>query len=182
MKDDLLSLTPSTDVNRRLFLAGAGAAVGYAAAAGPVRADPITTDMFGITAGEVAVPAADGLTIPAYMAMPVVRPGPHPTMIVIQEIFGIHDYIRDVCRRLAKMGYMAIAPALYVRQGDPSTIQDIPTLIDTIVSKVPDAQVLSDLDATADWAFKHGGDVNRFGVTGFCWGGRMVLSQKRAVW
>ena len=174
MKDDLFSLNPSTDVNRRLFLTGAGAAVGYAVAAGPVRADPIATNMFGITAGDVEIKAADGVTIPAYMSMPVVRPGPHPIIIVVQEIFGIHEYIRDVCRRLSKQGYMAVAPSLYVRQGDPTKIEDIPTIISSIVSKVPDAQVLSDIDATADWAFAHGGDVNRFGITGFCWGGRIV--------
>ena len=174
MKNDLLSLNPSTDVNRRLFLTGATVAVGYAVAAGPVRAEPITTNMFGVVGGDVEIPAADGTVIPAYVVMPSVRPGPHPTIIVVQEIFGIHDYIRDVCRRFAKQGYMAIAPALYTRQGNPAAIEDIPTIISTIVSKVPDAQVMSDLDATADWAFKHGGDVERFGITGFCWGGRIV--------
>lgn len=174
MKDDVLSLTPPTDVNRRVFMTGVGAAVGYAVAAGPVRADPIVTNMFGLVGGDVEIPAADGTVIPAFVAMPSVRPGPHPTIIVVQEIFGIHDYIRDVCRRFAKQGYLAIAPALYTRQGDPSGIQDIPTIMSTIVAKVPDGQVMADLDATADWAFKHGGDASRFGITGFCWGGRIA--------
>jgi len=174
MSEHIDSLSRSVEVNRRGFLTGVGAAVGYAVAAGPVQADAIVTDLKGITAGEVVITANDGASIPAFVAMPTVRPGPHPTILVVQEIFGIHDYIRDVCRRFAKVGYLAVAPALYARQGDPSSIADIPTIITSIVAKVPDAQVLSDLDAASAWAFKHGGDASRMGITGFCWGGRIV--------
>jgi carboxymethylenebutenolidase len=174
LMDDVLDPNLIPDVNRRVFLTGIGAAMGYAVAAGPVRADPVVTNMFGITAGEVAITGADGVTFPAYVAFPTVRPGPHPTLLVVQEIFGLHEYIRDICRRFAKLGYLAIAPALYARQGDPLAVEDISTIMSDIVARVADAQVMSDLDATADWAFKHGGDVTRLGITGFCWGGRIV--------
>ena len=102
------------------------------------------------------------------------RGGPFPIVLVVQEIFGVHEYIRDVCRRLAKLGYLAVAPELYFRQGNPATISDIPTLMRTIVAKVPDAQVMADLDATAGWAASHGGDPARLAITGFCWGGRIA--------
>jgi len=101
--------------------------------------------------------------------------GPYPVILVVQEIFGVHEHIRDVCRRLAKLGYMAIAPELYVRQGSVADLADIQKIISTIVSKVPDAQVMSDLDATVAWAEKSGnGDITRLGITGFCWGGRIT--------
>jgi carboxymethylenebutenolidase len=134
----------------------------------------ITTPADGLVAGVVKVPAKGG-DIPAYRAMPASASG-FPVILVVQEIFGVHEHIRDVCRRLAKLGYFAIAPELYARQGDPSSISDIPTLIKDIVSKVPDEQVMADLDACVDYAQATGkADVARLGITGFCWGGRTTL-------
>jgi carboxymethylenebutenolidase len=101
--------------------------------------------------------------------------GPFPVVIVVQEIFGVHEHIRDLCRRLAKVGYLAVAPSLFHRQGDPTGVADVPTLLKTIVARVPDAQVMSDLDATVDWATaQRAADVGRLAITGFCWGGRIV--------
>jgi carboxymethylenebutenolidase len=143
---------------------------GFTLAAQPVSAETITTDTNGLDAGEVKVPVADG-SIPAYRAMPA-QGGPFPTVLVIQEIFGVHEHIKDVCRRLAKLGYYAIAPELYARQGDPSKYTDIPTLVSEIVVKVPTDQVMSDLDATVGYAKASGkADTTRLAVTGFCWGG-----------
>jgi carboxymethylenebutenolidase len=158
-------------INRRDF-AVTTLAVGFALAARPVAAEPITTDTKGLTAGEVKIPVKDG-TIPAYRAAPE-KGGPFPTVLVVQEIFGVHEHIKDVCRRLAKLGYLAVAPELYARQGDVSKITEIPDII-KVVSKVPDAQVLGDLDAAVAWAKKDGnGDTSKLGITGFCWGGRIV--------
>lgn len=108
------------------------------------------------------------------MARPIEHAGKLPVVLVVQEIFGVHEHIQDICRRLAKLGYLAIAPELYFRQGDPRAVADIPTLMSKIVSKVPDAQVLGDLDATLAWGEKQGGDANRAAITGFCWGGRIT--------
>jgi len=155
------------------FVKGALAS-GYAAAVLPVQAQSvITTDTSGLLAGEVSIPASDGLPIAAYRAAPA-DGGAAPIVLVVQEIFGVHEYIKDVCRRFAKLGYLALAPELFARQGDPSTIADIPTLMSQIVSRVPDAQVLSDLDACAAWAQANGGDGRRLAITGFCWGGRIT--------
>ena len=121
-------------------------ATGFALSVQPVSAETIHTDATGLEAGEVKVPVADG-SIPAYRAMPDTG-GPFPTVLVVQEIFGVHEHIKDICRRFAKLGYYAIAPELYARQGNPAEISDIKELIAKIVSKVPDAQVMSDLDAT----------------------------------
>src|SRR5205085_7887046 len=127
----------------------------------------ITTDTNGLTAGEVKVPAKDG-EIPAYRAMPD-KGGPFPTVLVVQEIFGVHEHIKDLCRRLAKSGYFAIAPELYARQGDPSRYTETPKLVSEVVSKVPDAQVMSDLDATAAYAKGTGkADTAKLAITGFC--------------
>lgn len=146
---------------------------GFAAAVSPVGAETIHTDAKGLVAGEVQIPTLDG-TMPAYRAMPD-KHGPFPTVLVVHEIFGVHEHIQDVCRRLAHHGYLAIAPALYAREGDVSKIADIGEVIGKVVSKVPDGQVLSDLDAVADWAAKSGhGDAKRLAITGFCWGGRVV--------
>ena len=131
----------------------------------------ITTDTEGLTAGQVQIPSGDR-QIPAYRAMPVGKTG-LATVLVVQEIFGVHEHIKDVTRRLAKQGYFAIAPELYVRQGDPTTYSDIGALINDIVANVPDAQVMGDLDAAAAWASKNGGG-GKLGITGFCWGGRIV--------
>jgi carboxymethylenebutenolidase len=138
-----------------------------------VSAQTITTDSQGLTAGEVKIPVKDG-DIPGYRAMPATG-GPFPTVLVVQEIFGVHEHIRDICRRFAKLGYFAVAPELYARQGDVSKLSDINEIMTKVVSKVPDDQVLSDLDAAAAWAKSSGkGDTKRLGVTGFCWGGRIV--------
>ena len=147
-------------------------ATGFAAAVQPVAAQTtIATDTDGLEAGEVRVPTRDG-TMSAYRAMPA-GAADLPVVLVIQEIFGVHEHIKDVARRLAKAGYLAVAPDLYARQGDVSGLATIDE-IRPIVRQVPDAQVMADLDAAADWATGHGGDAGRLGVTGFCWGGRIV--------
>jgi carboxymethylenebutenolidase len=140
----------------------------------PVRADTVvTTSAEGLAAGEVKIPVADG-EIPAYRAMPATG-GPFPVVLVVQEIFGVHEHIKDVCRRFAREGYCAIAPEMYARQGDVSQISDYREIFAQVVSKVPDAQVMSDLDAAIAWAAKAGaGDAARVAVTGFCWGGRIT--------
>ena len=159
-------------LTRREFIAVSSLTAGFAIAVQPISAKVITTDRLGIMAGEVKIPVIDG-TIPAYRAMPVLGKN-FPVVLVIQEIFGVHAYIQDVCRRLAKLGYLAIAPEMFYRQGDVSKLTDI-AQIRAIVSKVPDAQVLSDLDATVSWAGKSSkGDTQKLGITGFCWGGRIT--------
>ncbi|AOG23164.1 dienelactone hydrolase family protein [Acidovorax sp. RAC01] len=147
--------------------------VGYAAAAAPVMAQTaIATPADGLTAGEVSF-MVNGFKVPAYRAAPAGKTG-LPVVLVIQEIFGVHEYIADTCRRFAKAGYLAIAPQLYARQGDPAQYTEVAKLMAEIVSKVPDAQVMADLDATVQWAVANGGDAARVGVTGFCWGGRIT--------
>ena len=166
------SLVPPLHLNRRGFLF-TSLAVGFAAAAGPVSAQSaVKTNVEGLQAGEVRIPVEGG-TIPAYRAAPDGKTGV-PVILVIQEIFGVHEYIQDVCRRLAKEGYMAIAPEMFVRQGDPTRYTEIPRLLSEVVNKVPDEQVMKDLDAAVAWAGQNGGNVNRLGITGFCWGGRVV--------
>ena len=172
MDDELRSLLPRVDFTRRGFVVTTLAA-GFALAVQPVTADTITTDATGLDAGEVKIPVADG-DMPAYRAQPA-GGKKLPVVLVVQEIFGVHEHIKDVCRRLAKLGYLAIAPELYARQGDVSQITDFKKIIETVVSKVPDAQVMSDLDATVAWAKTSGaGDTAKLGITGFCWGGRIV--------
>jgi carboxymethylenebutenolidase len=170
---DRSSLTPKTDVDRREMLK-ASLAVGFAAAAHPVAADTVIhTSAEGLEAGVVAIPTKDG-QVPAYRAMPATS-GTFPVIIVVQEIFGVHEHIRDLCRRLAKDGYFAIAPELYVRQGSVAGISDIKEIISKVVSKVPDEQVMSDLDATVAYAKSTGRtDTAKLGITGFCWGGRIT--------
>jgi carboxymethylenebutenolidase len=172
MQPEALSLLSKTDVTRRGFVVTTLAS-GFALAVQPVTAQTITTDAEGLVAGEIKVPVKDG-EIPAYRAMPRGR-GPFPVILVVQEIFGVHEHIKDICRRLAKLGYLAVAPELYARQGDVSKETDIQKLLSTVVNKVPDSQVMSDLDATADWARSSGrGDLSKLAITGFCWGGRIV--------
>jgi carboxymethylenebutenolidase len=172
MHEDLLSLLPKPNLSRREFVVTTLAA-GFAMAVQPVSADTITTDTKGLEAGEVKIPVKDG-EMPAYRALPD-KGGPFPTVLVVQEIFGVHEHIKDVCRRLAKLGYLAIAPELYARQGDVSKIKEITDIISKVVSKVPDDQVMADLDAAVAWAKKSGkGDTAKLGITGFCWGGRIV--------
>ncbi len=171
---DLRSVLPETAVSRRVFVAGAAASTGLALSVRPARATMIRTDTAGLRAGMVDMPVADGM-IPAYFARPAAGAN-HPVILVVQEIFGVHEHIRDVCRRLAKMGHFAIAPDLYSRQGDPSkyTFKEIRKLIMEIVAKVPDRQVMSDLDHAVRYAGRNGGDTARLAITGFCWGGRIV--------
>jgi carboxymethylenebutenolidase len=172
MREDILSLLPPTEENRREFLV-TKLATGFALAVQPIASQTaITTDTNGLTVGEVKIPVADG-QIPAYRAMPTTGKS-FPTVLVVQEIFGVHEHIKDICRRLAKAGYLAVAPEMYARQGDVSGISNIQEIISKVVSKVPDSQVMSDLDAAAAWAGKSGGNGNRLGVTGFCWGGRIT--------
>ena len=173
-ESDLRSLSPKTDFSRREMIAVTGLAAGFAVAVQPIAAQTaISTDTNGLEAGEVKVRTSDG-DIPAYRAMPAGN-GPFPVVLVVQEIFGVHEHIKDLCRRLAKVGYMAVAPELYARQGDVSKIGDMQQIIRDVVSKVPDRQVMSDLDATVAFAKDSGrGDTARLGITGFCWGGRIV--------
>lgn len=145
---------------------------GFAPAAGPQADTVVTTPNAAISAGETSIPT-QGDNMPAYYARPQDVEGSLPIVIVIQEIFGVHEHIRDLCRRLALEGYLAVAPELYFRQGDPNDYSDIPTLFSNLVTKVPDAQVLADLDHVANWASRNGGDPHRLLATGFCWGGRI---------
>ena len=166
------SLANARNVDRRRFVVTSLGA-GFALAVLPVSAQTITTSTEGLVAGEVKVKTKDG-EMPAYRAMPATG-GNFPTVLVVQEIFGVHEHIRDICRRLAKQGFFAIAPELYARQGDPSKLAEIPQIITQIVSKVTDAQVVADLDATVAYAKSSGkAETSRLGITGFCWGGRIV--------
>ena len=172
MFEDLTALEAKTALTRREFVVTTLAS-GFALAVQPVSAQTITTDTNGLIAGEVKIPVADG-EIPAYRAMPE-KGKSFPVVLVVQEIFGVHEHIKDMCRRFAKLGHVAIAPELYSRQGDVSKITNINEIISKVVSKVPDAQVISDLDATVVWAKKSAkGDANKLAITGFCWGGRIV--------
>jgi carboxymethylenebutenolidase len=171
MDDELLSLMGKIELSRRTFVVSSLAA-GFALSVQPVSADTITTSAEGLVAGEVKIPVADG-EIPAYRAMPA-KGGSFPTVLVVQEIFGVHEHIKDICRRFAKLGYFAIAPEMYARQGDVSKIEKIPDII-PIVSKVPDKQVMSDLDGAVAYAKATGkADTAKLAITGFCWGGRVV--------
>ena len=146
---------------------------GYAAAALPVVAQTaVKTSADGLTAGEVTIDVA-GVQMPAYRAQPAGKTG-LPVVLVLSEIFGVHEYIADTARRLAHQGYLAIAPELFIRQGDAKRYTEIGKLVSEVIAKVPDAQVLADLDATVAWAAAHGGNVDKLGVTGVCWGGRQV--------
>lgn len=161
-----------TEITRRNFVATATLATGFALAVQPVSAKAIATDTQGLVAGTVKIPVKDG-EIPAYRAQPNTGEN-FPIVLVIQEIFGVHEHIQDVVRRFAKLGYLAIAPELFVRQGDVAKLSNVDE-IRSIVAKVPDAQVISDLDATVDWAVKSAkGNATRLGITGFCWGGRIT--------
>jgi len=167
------SLLPAQRFDRRGFIVTSLGA-GFALAVLPVSAQTITTSTDGLVAGEVKVKTKDG-EMPAYRAIPATGTS-FPTIIVISEIWGVHEHIADVCRRFAKLGYFAIAPELFARAGDPRKISDVQKIIGDIVAKTPDAQVLSDLDATVAFAKASGNaDVSKLGVTGFCWGGRMTL-------
>ncbi|HEY5754657.1 MAG TPA: dienelactone hydrolase family protein [Steroidobacter sp.] len=172
VQTDVANVFSRMELNRRHMMASSLAAAGFALAVQPIGAATVSTDASGLDAGDVKIPVGDQ-TIPGYRAMPA-KGGPFPVILVVQEIFGVHEHIKDVCRRFAKQGYFAIAPEMYYRQGDVSKLKSIEE-IRPIVAKVPDAQVMSDLDATVDFAQKSGkGDVAKLGITGFCWGGRIV--------
>ncbi len=164
--------------DRRSFIktsaiAATGIGIGLAPASQPVMAAAIETSFTGLTAGEQSIPVGSS-QIPAYVSRPEKAKGPLPIVIVVSEIFGVHEYIADVTRRFAKLGYLAIAPEFFVRAGDPSQYGTIAEIFTNIISKTPDSQVLGDLQAALVWAGKNGGDLKRVGVTGFCWGGRIT--------
>jgi carboxymethylenebutenolidase len=162
------------ELSRRSFVR-TGLAAGFALAVQPIAEATIHTDDAGLVAGEVQIKGADGFTFPAYQAYPVKHGKTFPVVVVIHEIFGVHEHIKDVCRRFAKRGYLAIAPELFARQGDVSKVPDVQSIIQTVVSKVPDAQVASDLDAVVAFVKTEGkADVRRLAVCGFCWGGRQA--------
>ena len=151
----------------------AAVGVGYAAAVSPIMAQTaIKTPADGLTAGDVTIDV-NGFKMPAYRAAPTGKTN-LPVVLILSEIFGVHEYIADTARRFAKAGYLAIAPELFVRQGDALSYGEMAKLIAEVISKVPDAQVMADLDATVAWAGAHGGNLNKVGVTGFCWGGRQT--------
>ncbi|GAC1483607.1 MAG: hypothetical protein NVS2B11_09110 [Acetobacteraceae bacterium] len=147
-----------------------GLMTGFTLATTRVEAQAIHTEATGLEAGEVKIPT-DGGDMPGYSARPS-GAGPFPVVLLIEEIFGVHEHIKDLCRRLAKAGYLAVAPELYARQGDLSKMTDAATIVRDVISKAPDEQVMRDLDAAVAWAGKNHGDVARLGVTGFCRGGR----------
>ena len=171
-QQDFDSLLPAARLDRRGFVTTLAAA-GFALAVQPVMAQTIIqTSDEGLDAGMTEI-EVEGGKLPVYFARPAGGTA-LPTIMVVQEIFGVHEHIRDVCRRLAKLGYLAVAPELYFRQGDPSKLENVGDILQSIVSKVPDAQVMSDLDALAAWTAANGGDAQRLAITGFCWGGRIT--------
>src|SRR5882757_5314524 len=173
LTSDVIGLTKVAPFSRRGFMtASAAVAAGYTLAAGPVRADVIKTDTTGLTTGDARIKVADG-EMPGYFAKPEGVSNP-PVVLVAMEIFGLHEYIKDVTRRLAKLGAFAVAPDYYFRKGtDLTKITDMQQLLPVVNSK-PDAELLSDLDSTVAWAKSQGGDTGRLGIIGFCRGGRTV--------
>jgi carboxymethylenebutenolidase len=173
LTSDIIGLTRTAPLSRRGFMtASAATAAGYTLAAGPVRADAIKTDTSGLTVGDAKVKLSDG-EMPVYFARPAGVNNP-PVVLVAMEVFGLHEYIKDVTRRLAKLGALAVAPDYYFRSGvDLTKITEIPQLMPLVNSK-PDSELLSDLDGTVAWAKSQGGDTGRLGIVGFCRGGRTV--------
>ncbi|MGY0196505.1 dienelactone hydrolase family protein [Leptothrix sp. BB-4] len=166
------AVDPAGSDSRRDFLRTA-IGTGFAAAVLPVTAQTeVRTDSVGLEVGEVMIDVG-GFPLPAYRAAPAGKTG-LPVILVVSEIFGVHEHIADVARRFAKLGYLAIAPELFVRQGDPSSYGEIEKLMAEVIRLTPDAQVMADLDACVAWAARQGGDTRRLGVTGFCWGGRIT--------
>lgn len=169
----LLNSASGQAPSRRAVLKTTALGVGYAATAGAAVAQTaIKTSSDGLTAGEVMVDVA-GFKVPAYVARQNSKTN-LPVVLVIQEIFGVHEYIADTARRFAKAGYLAIAPELFARQGDPTKYNAMADLMREVVSKVPDGQVMTDLDGMVAWARANGGDANKVAITGFCWGGRIT--------
>lgn len=169
----LLGGLADTNGTTRRFALKAAIGIGYAAAAMPIIAQTaIKTPVAGLVTGEVTIDV-NGFKMPAYRSAPAGK-SDLPVVLVISEIFGVHEYIADVTHRLAQAGYMAIAPELFVRQGDPSEYGELAKLQSEIIAKVPDAQVMADLDATVAWASRNGGNAQKLAITGFCWGGRIT--------
>ena len=172
LTSDIIGLTKAAPFSRRGFMtASAAVTAGYTLAAGPVRAEVIKTDNDGLDVGDATIRVADG-EMPGYYARPKGKANP-PVVMVAMEIFGLHEYIKDVTRRLAKLGAFAVAPNYYYRKGDLTRVTDMKELIPLVNAK-PDAELLSDLDATVGWARAQGGDTGRLGIIGFCRGGRTV--------
>jgi carboxymethylenebutenolidase len=171
--DSLVAKTPFSDsLDRRTFLQTT-LGTGFAVAALPVMAETvIKTDTVGLTAGEITL-TVKGQKVPVYRAQPEGKTN-LPVILVVSEIFGVHEHIADIARRFAKLGYLALAPQLFVRQGDAGAAISVAELIKNIIAKVPDAQVMADLDACVAWAKENGGNVSKLGITGFCWGGRIT--------
>lgn len=173
LQQEIDSLVPASAYSRRRFVR-TSLGSGFAAAVLPVTAQTIKTDTGGVTTGEVTIPVGD-FKLPAFRAHPEGRVNGLPVVLVISEIFGVHEHIADVTIRFAKLGYLAIAPELFVRQGDAQSYGEVAKLIAEVVSKASDAQVMGDLDATVAWAKAQGADTGKLGITGFCWGGRTTL-------
>ena len=172
MREDLDTPSTNRGFSRRDFVR-ASVGSGFAAAVLPVTAQTvIKTDSVGLLTGEVMIGVGD-FKLPAYRAAPLDHVNP-PVVLVVSEVFGVHEYIADVARRLAKQGYFAVAPELFARQGDPGAYGEIDKLLSEVVAKVPDGQVMGDLDATMAWASGQGADTSKLGITGFCWGGRIA--------
>ena len=176
LQNDLNSLLPgqstAAGASRRTALKAA-LGVGYAASAGSIMAQTaVKTSSDGLTTGEINFEVA-GFKVPAFFAAPAGKTN-LPVVLVVHEIFGVHEYIADTCRRFAQAGYLAVAPEFFARQGDPAKYGEMAKLMSEVVSKVPDAQVLADLDGAVKWASANGGDASRVAVTGFCWGGRIT--------
>jgi carboxymethylenebutenolidase len=172
LEEEFRTLVPAGGLDRRSFVR-TGVGVGFAAAVIPIAAQTVVkTDTTGLVAGEVTIPVGD-FRMPAYRAAPAGKTNA-PVVLVVSEIFGVHEYIADVARRFAKLGYFAIAPEMFVRQGDAASYGEVAKLIAEVISKVPDEQVMRDLDASVAWAKAQGADTTKLGVTGFCWGGRIT--------
>lgn len=172
VQDSEALLNGTREPSRRAALKAA-LGVGYVAAAGPVMAqNAIKTPSEGLLSGEVTIDV-QGFKMPAFRSAPAGKTA-LPVVLVVSEIFGVHEYIADVTRRLARAGYLAIAPELFVRQGDPNTFGEIAKIQSEIIAKVPDEQVMADLDACVAWAAQHGGQADKLAITGFCWGGRIT--------
>jgi carboxymethylenebutenolidase len=172
LEEEFACLVPKRDFSRRDFVR-TSVGSGFAAAVLPVAAQTLVkTDSTGLLAGEVSIPVGS-FKMPAYRAAPLNQRNA-PVILVVSEIFGVHEHIADVARRFAKLGYFAVAPELFVRQGDAKAYSDIPKLVAEVVSKASDAQVIGDLDATVAWAQQQGAASRKLGITGFCWGGRIV--------
>jgi carboxymethylenebutenolidase len=172
--NDTQALIPASSFNRRDFMkTSALGGLGYAVASAPVMAQAIKTDFNGLKCSDETIAYGDS-KLPIYVARPENAKGPLPVMIVVSEIFGVHEYIADVARRFAKLGYLAIAPEFFYRAGNPQQIATIAQIQSDIVAKTPDQQVLTDVKETLNWAKAHGGNMSRVGINGFCWGGRIV--------